>query len=55
MVVRQPDFVERPLDAAERYLLVKQAGHLVHEADRMLAVVQQLGQAPRTSLSRWTP
>jgi hypothetical protein len=55
MVVRQLDYVEYLLDAGERYLLVKQVGHRVHEEDRRFAAVQRLGQAPRTSLSRWTP
>ena len=49
------DYVEHPLDVAERYLLVKQVGHRVHEVDRRFMVLQRLGQAPRSILSRWTP
>jgi hypothetical protein len=55
MVVRLLDYVEHPLDVAERYLLVKQVGHRVHEVDRRFMALQRLGQAPRSSLSRWTP
>ena len=55
MVVRLLDYLEHPLDVAERYLLVKQVGHRVHEVDRRITALQRLGQAPRSSLSRWTP
>ena len=49
------DCVERPLDVAERYLLVKQLAHRVREVGRRFTALQRLGQAPRSSLSRWTP
>ena len=49
------DYVERPLDVAERYLLVKQLAHRVREVDRRFTALQRLGQAPRSNLSRWTP
>ena len=54
MVVRLRDYVEQPLDLAERYLLVKQVRHRVHQGDRRFTALQRLGQAPRSSLSRWT-
>jgi hypothetical protein len=55
MVMRLLDCVEHPLDLADRYHLVKQVGHRVHEVDRRFTAHQWLGQAPRNSLSRWTP
>ena len=54
-VVRLLDYVEHPLNSAERYVLVKQVGHQVHEADRRPMTLQRLSQAPRSHLSRWTP
>jgi hypothetical protein len=55
VVVRLLDYVEHPLDVAERYLPVKQVGHRVDEVDRRFTALQRLGQAPRSNLSRWTP
>ena len=50
-VVRLLDYVEHPLNLAERYVLVKQVGHRAHEADRRPMALQRLSQVPRTRLS----
>lgn len=55
MPVSLRDYVEHPLNAAERYCLVRQVGHRVREADRRLMALQRVGQAPRSGVSRWTP
>ena len=49
------DYVERPLDVTKRYLLVKQLAHRVREVDRRFTALQRFRQAPRRTLSRWTP